>query len=73
MNSNTTDFTGTTIRPGADISLLRYVVIIIPAAFLFSRFAQADGVWWAFPFAELLTAVFSYYIYHKKTRVPSEA
>ena len=57
--------------PSLWISLLRYVVIIIPAAFLFSRFAQADGVWWAFPFAELLTAVFSYYIYHKKTRMPS--
>ena len=25
VNSNTTDFTGKTIRPGADISLLRYV------------------------------------------------
>ena len=57
--------------PSLWISLLRYVVIIIPAAFLFSRFAQADGVWWAFPFAELLTAVFSCYIYHKKTRMPS--
>lgn len=35
------------------ISLARYVVVIIPAAFLFSRFAGANGVWYAFCFRNL--------------------
>lgn len=50
------------------ISLLRYIVIIIPAAFLFSRFIGANGVWWAFPFTEALTAAFSWFIYRKDSR-----
>lgn len=54
------------------ISLARYVVVIIPAAFLFSRFAGADGVWYAFFFTEAVAAVFSYFIY-RKSGVFSEA
>lgn len=51
--------------PSLYISLARYVVVIIPAAFLFSRFVQADGVWYAFCFTELTAAVFSYFIYRR--------
>ena len=47
------------------ISLARYVAVIIPAAFLFSRIAGADGVWAAFCFTEFVSAGFSYYIYRK--------
>ena len=47
------------------ISLARYVVVIIPAAFLFSRLAGAQGVWYGFCFTELVTAVFSGFIYRK--------
>lgn len=47
------------------ISLARYVVVIIPAAFLFSRMAGADGVWYAFCFTEFVTAAFSFFIYQK--------
>lgn len=51
--------------PSLYISLARYVVVIIPAAFLFSHFAQADGVWYAFCFTELTAAVFSYFVYRR--------
>lgn len=51
--------------PSFVISLLRYVVIIIPAAFVLSRFFEAQGVWMAFGVAELLTAVAAYGIFAK--------
>lgn len=51
--------------PSLLISLARYVVVIIPAAFLFSRLAGARGVWYGFCFTELVTAVFSGFIYRK--------
>ena len=44
------------------ISLARYVVVIIPAAFLFSRFAGADGVWYAFCFSEFVSAGAAYFM-----------
>lgn len=49
------------------ISLARYVVVIIPAAFLFSRFAGADGVWYAFVFSEFVSAGAASLIYRKGT------
>ena len=42
--------------PSFVISLLRYAVITIPAAFILSRFLGAAGVWHAFWLAELCTA-----------------
>lgn len=57
--------------PSLYISLLRYIVIIIPLAFLFSRFMQAKGVWLAFCVTEAVTAVISMIIY-KKSAVKSE-
>lgn len=50
------------------ISLLRYVLVIIPGAYVFSRFAGADGVWSAFCFTEFVTAVFSLFIYRHALR-----
>lgn len=44
------------------ISLSRYVVIIIPAAWILSRIWGAEGVVYAFPAAEALTAVISAFI-----------
>ena len=55
--------------PALYISLLRYVVVIIPAAFLFSRFAGANGVWFAFCFSEFATAGCSLLIYRKAVAV----
>lgn len=51
--------------PSLVISLCRYIVIIIPVAFLLSRFFDADGVWNAFWVTELITAVISLAIYKK--------
>ena len=49
------------------ISLLRYAVLTIPAAFILSRFLEAAGVWHAFWVSELITAVIAYFIYYRKT------
>lgn len=51
------------------ISLLRYVVFIIPVAFLLSRFWQAQGVWHAFWITEVVTAVVGYRVYRRRTEV----
>ena len=51
------------------ISLLRYVVVIIPAAFFLSRVWRADGVFYAFPVTEVVTAVLAFVIYRKKYKV----
>ncbi len=50
-------------RQSLYISLARNVAVIIPAAFCFSRFAGADGVWAAFCVTEFVCAVFAYFIY----------
>ena len=39
------------------ISLLRYIIVIIPAAYLLCHFAGADAVWNAFWICEFITAV----------------
>ena len=47
------------------ISLLRYGAVIIPAAYLFTAFLGADGVWWAFCFTEWVTAGCAVLIYRR--------
>ena len=42
-------------RASLNICLLRQLVILIPAAWILSRFLGALGVWIAFPIAELIT------------------
>lgn len=42
------------------ISLCRYIVIIIPAAFILSRIIGPNGVWHAFWITELLTALVAF-------------
>lgn len=54
--------------PSLLISLLRYIVVIIPAALIFSRFFESDGVWISFVFAEVITAVFAGFIYRSATK-----
>lgn len=48
------------------ISLMRYTVLIVPAAFLLSRFLGSAGVWHAFCTAEFLSAGIAAVIYRKK-------
>ena len=47
------------------VSLARYLIIIVPAAFLLSRIFGAKGVWMAFAVAEFITAGFAYAVYRK--------
>ena len=47
------------------ISVMRYVAVIIPAAFILSRIIGVTGVWWAFVCTESLTAVVAYVLYHR--------
>lgn len=55
--------------PSLYISLFRYIIIIIPAAFLFSKFLGATGTWYAFCFTEFVAAGLSYLIYRKHTMI----
>lgn len=47
------------------VSLLRYLVIIVPLAFVLSRFIGANGVWHSFWITETVTAFVAYGIYRK--------
>ena len=49
--------------PSLMISLLRYIVLILPLAFLLSRSMGPDGVWHSFWITEVLTAVLSALIF----------
>ena len=55
--------------PSLIISLLRYALLIIPIAFLLSRFFEAVGVWHAFWITEAMTAVIAYSLYKRRTSV----
>lgn len=54
--------------PSLMISLLRYVVVIIPAAFVLSCICGVVGVWNAFWVAELITAVAALFIYRQAVK-----
>lgn len=56
-------------RPSLVISMLRYALLIIPVAFILSRFFEAVGVWHAFWITEFVTAIIAYYLYRRKTSV----
>ena len=51
------------------ISLCRYVVIIMPLAWLFCHFIGADGIWNAFWVTEFITAGISLVVYHKSVKM----
>ena len=51
--------------PSLLISLFRYVIFIMPLAWLLCRVLGPDGVWHAFWITELLTALVAYPIYHR--------
>ena len=54
--------------PSLMISLCRYLILIIPAAFVLSLLTGATGVWHAFWITELVTAVLSLFIYRFSVR-----
>lgn len=51
--------------PSLLISLCRYLLIIVPAAFVLSYSLGAAGVWHAFWITELLSAAVSWFLYRK--------
>lgn len=51
--------------PSLAVSLMRYVIVIIPAALLFNRLIGVTGVWWAFVVTEFVAAAVSFLIYQK--------
>lgn len=51
--------------PSLVISLCRYILVIIPAAFVLSRVCGSCGVWYAFVISELLTAAAAGLIYRR--------
>lgn len=51
--------------PSLVISLCRYIIVIIPVAFLLSRILGPAGVWNAFWVAEAVTAVVAFVVYKR--------
>lgn len=51
--------------PSLVISLCRYIVIILPAAFVLSKLWGPTGVWHSFWIAEAVTAIIAFIVYNK--------
>ena len=47
------------------VSVARQLVVLIPVAYLLSRLGDVTIVWWAFPIAEIMSAVVSVYFFRK--------
>lgn len=41
------------------VSIMRQLIVLIPAAYILSRLGGLNAVWWAFPIAELISLTFS--------------
>lgn len=54
--------------PSLYISLSRYIVIMLPCAFILSRLVGVNGVWYAFGLTELLTAMLTMWLYKRHLR-----
>ena len=55
--------------PSLIISLCRYIIVIIPAAFLLSKLWGPVGIWNAFWIGEAVTAVIAYIVYRKAVQM----
>lgn len=42
-----------------NVSIIRQLVVLLPAAFILSRFGKVTLVWWAFPLSEIASVIFS--------------
>lgn len=51
------------------VSIARQLVVLVPVAWLLSRTGQLSAVWWAFPIAEIMSALVStlFFFHLKKT------
>ena len=41
------------------VSIMRQLVVLIPAAYILSRLGGLHAVWWAFPIAEIMSLIVS--------------
>ena len=52
------------------VSVLRQLVVLLPAAFLLSKTGGLSVIWWAFPIAEIFAGVISFifirHVYRKE-------
>ncbi len=52
------------------VSVIRQLIVLLPAAFVLARLGGLNVVWWSFPFAELFSTTFSalflYHVYKKE-------
>lgn len=55
------------------ISLMRYIAVMLPLAFVLSRFIGAAGVWHSFWITEIITAVAAYAVYKATMKRMSRA
>ncbi len=58
------------------VSLVRQLVVLLPAAYIFSLSGNLENVWWSFPLAELFStamcATFLRYVYKKEVKPIAE-
>ena len=47
------------------VSIMRQIVVLIPAAFLLSLLGNVDYVWWSFPIAEIMSALATTFFYKR--------
>lgn len=49
-------------------SIMRQIVVLLPAAFLLSLLGNVDYVWWSFPIAEVMSATMTFIFFRKMNR-----
>lgn len=49
--------------PSLVITLLRQIILLLPLAFILSKFFGLNGVWAAFPIVDIFTCIIAYFIY----------
>lgn len=59
--------------PSLIISMCRYVVLIIPIAFVLSKFLGPSGVWNAFWITETIAAMVAFLVYRRSVKMPPSA
>ncbi len=50
------------------VSVMRQLVVVVPAAYIFSRLFGLMGIWWAYPCAELVSLAVSLILYGRLKR-----
>lgn len=54
--------------PSLTITLLRQLILLLPAAYFLGKFFGLTGVWLAFPIVEIVTCILCYILYKKSAK-----